>query len=297
MIVVQIINGFGNQLFQYAAARQVAKRLNMGVKLDLTAFGRLDNIWKFQLDYFNCNYQIATEQEIFQLADPYIFHTFGFGFTKKLHASDYISGTHFLERTPPYDNKILDIQGDHYLEGYFQSEKYIAGVRTEMVKEFHSLRPEYNQFDANLLAAIKESNSVAVHVRRGDYASNSDINKTYGVCSAEYYQRALVHLAEHVIDPHVFVFSNDVEWCRNELNFGVPTTYVSGSFDPPVDFYLMSACKHFVIANSTFSWLAAYLGEFPDKIVVEPKRFFVDFNHKFPGTPEPDLHVEGWIKL
>jgi hypothetical protein len=297
VIVVQIINGFGNQLFQYATARQLARRLGMPVKLDLTAFGRLDNVWKFQLDYFDCDFQLATEQEIFQLADPYIFHTFGFGFTKKLRVANYSSSTHFLERTPPYDEKILRIKESHYLEGYFQSEKYISDVRPEMVKEFTALRQEFVQFDPVLLEKIKSSNSIAVHVRRGDYASNVDINKTYGVCSAHYYQQALKYLKERVSAPHVFIFSNDVEWCRTELDFDVPTTYVSGSFDPPVDFYLMSACKHFIIANSTFSWLAAYLGQSPDKIVVEPKRFFADFSHKFPGIPEPDLGVEGWVKL
>ncbi|HEY9682046.1 MAG TPA: alpha-1,2-fucosyltransferase [Oculatellaceae cyanobacterium] len=297
MIVVQIINGFGNQLFQYATARQVAKRLGMAVKLDLSAFGRLDNVWKFQLDYFQCDYQIATEQEIFELADPYIFHTFGFGFTKKLHVANYVSPTHFLERTPPYDEKILSIKNNHYLEGYFQHERYIDEIRPEIVKEVQRLREEFVQFDEGLLDKIKTCNSIALHVRRGDYASNADINKTYGVCSAEYYQQALRYLEERVNNPHVFIFSNDVDWCRNELTLNVPTTYVSGSFDPPVDFYLMRACKHFVIANSTFSWLAAYLGDAPDKIVVEPERFFADFNHKFPGTPEPDLNVESWIKF
>ena len=294
MIIVQIINGFGNQLFQYATARQLAAELGSNVKLDLTAFGRLDNVWKFQLDYFDCDFEIATEEEIYRLADPYIFNTFGYGFTKQLTIPEYHSPTHFLERTPVYDPGISLIKEKHYLEGYFQSDKYVSKIRNKLLSEFQSLNRPVDQV---LLDKIKTSNSIAIHVRRGDYASNVDINKTYGVCSPDYYLQAVAYLRERLEAAEIFIFSNDIDWCKRELSFDLPVTYVSGSYEPPVDFYLMSACRHFVIANSTFSWWAAYLGNAPDKIVIEPKRFFADFNHKFPGIPEPDLSVDGWVQI
>ncbi len=295
MIVVQIINGFGNQLFQYAAARQVATSLGAPLKLDLSAFQRLDFTWQYQLDYYNENFEIATEKELFSVADPYIFYTPGFGFTKKLKVPSFHSSTHFLERSTLYQPQIRTISGDHYLEGYFQSINYISEIRTELLKEF-KVQPR-GAIDIALLDKIRLCNSVAVHVRRGDYASNPDINKTYGVCSLAYYQQAIDYIKERVINAQLFVFSNDIDWCRRELKYDLPVTYVSGSFAPPVDFYLMSSCKHFVIANSTFSWWAAWLGDAPDKIVTEPKSFFANFQHMFPHLPEPDLGVEEWIKF
>ncbi len=294
MIVVQIINGFGNQLFQYATARQVAKKLGVTLKLDLSAFQRLDFTWQYQLGFFQ-DFEIATEQELFSVADPYIYHTPGYGFTKKLAVPSFQSSTHFLERSTLYQPEIKLLSGDQYLEGYFQSDKYISEVRNELLGEF-KVQPR-GQIDLALLDKIKESNSVAVHIRRGDYATNPDISKTYGVCSSAYYDQAISYIKERVVEAELFVFSNDIDWCRRELNFDIPVNYVSGVFEPPIDFYLMSACKHFVIANSTFSWWAAWLGEALDKIVVEPKSFFTNFQHMFPDLPEPDLSVDDWVKF
>lgn len=295
MIIVQIINGFGNQLFQYATARQVASRLGAKLKLDLSAFQRLDFTWQYQLGYFNDQFEIATENELFSVADPYIYHTPGFGFTKKLDVPSFQSSTHFLERSTLYQDEIEKLTGDQYLEGYFQSDKYISEIRSELLAEF-KVQPR-GLIDLALLERIQQSNSVALHIRRGDYATNPDISKTYGVCSSDYYQQAISYIKERVVGAALFVFSNDIDWCRRELSFDIPVNYVSGSFEPPVDFYLMSACKHFVIANSTFSWWAAWLGDSTDKIVVEPKSFFANFQHMFPDLPEPDLNVDDWIKL
>jgi hypothetical protein len=294
VIVAQIINGFGNQLFQYATAKQVAKRLGSTLKLDLSAFQRLDFTWQYQLGYFK-EFEIATEQELYSVADPYIYHTPGFGFTKKLSVPSFQSSTHFLERTTLYQPEIKLLTGDQYLEGYFQSDKYISEIRDELLAEF-KVQPR-GTIDLALLEKIKNSNSIAVHIRRGDYATNADISKTYGVCSSAYYQQAINHIKERVVDAQLFIFSNDIEWCRRELNFDIPVNYVSGLFEPPMDFYLMSACKHFVIANSTFSWWAAWLGESLDKIVAEPKSFFANFQHMFPDLPEPDLSVDDWVKF
>ena len=295
MIIVQIINGFGNQLFQYATARQLATRLGVPLKLDLSAFNRIDFTWKYQLDYFNSALDVATEQELYSLADPYIYNTPGFGFTKTLSDTTFQSTTHFLERSTRYHSEILNLGDNQYLEGYFQSDKYISDIRADLLREF-KVQPR-GRIDLELLNSIKQTNSVAVHIRRGDYASNPDINKTYGVCSPDYYRRASAHIKERNLDAHLFVFSNDIDWCQRELSFDLPVTFVDGGFEPPVDFHLMSCCRHFVIANSTFSWWAAWLGDAPDKIVVEPESFFADFHHMFPDIPEPDLSVHDWIKF
>ena len=112
-----------------------------------------------------------------------------------------------------------------------------------------------------------------------------------------YYRDAAKYLTERIDQPKFFVFSNDIEWCQENLDLKAPVHYISGSNAPPIDFYLMSRCNHFITANSTFSWCAAWLGNRDGKIVVQPTKYFADFQFMFPGMQEPDLSVKEWIRL
>ena len=179
-----------------------------------------------------------------------------------------------------------------YLDGFWQSERYFSEiastVRTELAPRF-SLSTDRQ----SILAEIGTSNAVSVHVRRGDYTTPKNLVK-HGVCSSDYYQDALAVVKSRVTEPHCFVFSDDPEWAREHLKLDMPVSFVS----PPADgrdyedFVLMSSCRHHVIANSTFSWWAAWLSASHDKLIVAPKQWFAGSEYD-----ARDIVPEGWIRV
>ena len=127
----------------------------------------------------------------------------------------------------------------------------------------------------NRIAAV---NAVCVHVRRGDYVTNPSANQTHGLCPVSYYRAALGRMCERgVRNPHLFVFSDDIGWCRENLHLATPTTFVGPEHAGEKDsqhFKLMTACRHFIIPNSSFSWWPAWLSTAsPEKVVVVPQKW------------------------
>jgi hypothetical protein len=180
-----------------------------------------------------------------------------------------------------------------YLAGYWQSERYfldaLPQVRAELV-----FREELVGHNADVRRRILSSTAVSVHVRRGDYVSNPKIKAFHGVCSAEYYQRAIALIQAKVRGTSFFVFSDDLDWARANLPLPQDTHYVEGNSgaDGHRDMHLMSLCRHHIIANSTFSWWGAWLGSATDKIVVAPRAWFADS-----AEDTSTLFPEGWEVL
>ena len=145
-----------------------------------------------------------------------------------------------------------------------------------------------------LLSLIRTVNSVSLHIRRGDYVSNPDTNSALGTCSLEYYRHCIEHIASNVENPHFFLFSDDINWVRDNLKIKYPTTVVDGNSADTnyADLHLMSNCKHNIIANSSFSWWGAWLNNNPDKIIIAPKIWFANS----PLTPK-EIIPENWLKL
>jgi hypothetical protein len=135
-------------------------------------------------------------------------------------------------------------------------------------------------------------NSLSLHVRRGDYATSASINQFHGLLDASYYAEAIRHVQERASDPKLFVFSDDLDWCREALApLQVPLTFVdvNRGGDSWQDLFLMAACRHAIIANSSFSWWGAWLGDgaaSDNRIVIAPRRWFsgaeVDISDRFP---------------
>ena len=135
---------------------------------------------------------------------------------------------------------------------------------------------------------------MCVHVRRGDYVTDPFILENVGLCGLEYYQSALDLIRRQVSSPTFFVFSDDPDWTRQNLPVPEPRHFISHNcgVSDHEDLRLMSACKHFVIANSTFSWWGAWLSTHSQKIVIAPKRWFV--SAKYPTT---DVIPTAWTTL
>jgi hypothetical protein len=124
-------------------------------------------------------------------------------------------------------------------------------------------------------------------VRRGDYINNVKNNATYGECSLDYYRAAIAYISERVVRPYFFIFSDDISWVQDNLKLDVPCQYVEHNYgvDSYNDMHLMSLCRHHIIANSSFSWWGAWLNSRPEKIVVGPRKWFVNDNNVMDRFP------------
>jgi len=188
---------------------------------------------------------------------------------------------------------VLEARARTYLDGYWQSEKYFSDVADTIRREF-TIRDQLDAGTRELLDRIGTAESVSVHVRRGDYVSHPRASRARSVCTPGYYLRCVAHIAERVGHPHLFVFSDDPDWVAANLRFEHPTTLVSTVPARPDygDLRLMSACRHHIIANSSFSWWAAWLNPHRDKLVLAPRRWMND-----PRVDDRDVVPSGWTRL
>lgn len=278
MTIVKLIGGLGNQMFQYAAARALAERNNTNVVLDLSWFNQDFNVDTtprhyelscFGLDKFTSKYKGTTRGKI-----------------QRSLAKKYTE-PHFH-----YDPNFKHLPKNTVLSGYFQSEKYFSDIRGILLEDFSWVK-EPKSKNKNLLKQIKSDlSSVSVHVRRGDYVSNENAAKFHGLTGLDYYKAVVKEMAKRVKNPKLYIFSDDPEWCKQNLKFTQLTTYISHNTDGSEDMRLMKACKHNIIANSSFSWWGAWLNENPNKIVIAPKQWF-----SHPESNTKDVIPDSWQKL
>jgi hypothetical protein len=291
MIIVRVTGGLGNQFFQYAVGRSLSSRLGVPLKLDITHYENNPRRQYF-LNNFNITGEIATQDEIKKIKPENIINKIAgkvLGIENK-----YIFSTH-VHNEPHYRfwPEALHLPDNSYLDGdgHWQSYKYFTDIENTVRKEFTLKEPLPANADS-LMKNIHDSNSVSVHIRRGDYLAPKN-QKIFAVCGPAYYEKALSLLKEKVPDATFFVFSDDLEFAR-DLSFPKDTVYIDEQFGLK-DFQecvIMSMCKHTITANSTFSWWAAWLNQNPDKIVTTPKKWFVLDTHN-----SPDLIPKSWLEI
>jgi hypothetical protein len=286
MVIVRLIGGLGNQLFQYALGRTLAASRSTTLKLDITDYETY-KVQAYALRHFNVIESFATRDEIWRLR--------GGGWmarqlSRRLHRLiPFRKDSYILEKGFAFDPEVLRSPDDVYLEGYWQSEKYFTSIEGLLRREF-TIRHSLSGRNQEIAARIAGCNAVSLHVRRGDYVSNPDSSRVHGVCGADYHQAAVRRIAEVVPQPHLFVFSDDPQWAAGNLHLDHPATIVTGNDirRDYEDLHLMSLCKHHIVANSSFSWWGAWLDTNPDKIVIAPERWFAHEQHDtrdlFPPT-------------
>lgn len=259
MIIVRLNGGLGNQLFQYAIGRSVAERHNNKLLVDLTDLKKTR--FKYSLGCLLVSAEEASSFDILRtLCFPRLFYK---AFYKLL---GHGIGRYYVERERTvYDPKVFDYP-NIYLRGYWQNDRFFSDIRHHLLKEFRPRNPFSESF-SNYSALIQRGNSVSLHVRRGDYLRHSEI----GVLDPSYYKKSLLYLMDKIAIDSVFVFSNDIAWCKDHLDtLGLPTVFVENTRDEFEDLFLMSLARHNIIANSSFSWWGAWLNENSQKIVVSP---------------------------
>ncbi len=262
-VISRLQGGFGNQLFQYAAARALGLRLGAQVEFDVSAL-KLDQKRRFELHAFRfpSTLRIASHPDG-RRRNP---------LARWLNPRQIVREKHF-EYDP--DIEKLDSRSSIHLIGYWQTEKYFKSVEGQIRSdlEFASSPDKPN---AIMLEKIQSVPAVSVHFRRGDYVSEKHTAEYHGVPSMKYYHNAVDAVLDSVPDAALFIFSDDPGWVRDHFHPRAPLTIVDINTpdQPAADLRLMSACRHHILANSSFSWWGAWLNPDRAKIVVAPNRWF-----------------------
>lgn len=255
MIVVKLLGGLGNQLFQYALGRQLEIKNKSRLYLDLSNFD-VDTLRKYELGNLNIAEHFVPPLLLKILLKLRIL--------KK-----------YFQKGRNYDEGVFDAGSNIYLVGYWQSEKYFKAIKGILVDEIidKDVVNSYHQF-----SDLFECNTVALHVRRQDYVLNSETANHHGALDVEYYKNAVDLMNKNVSDPHYIVFTDDVEWAKANIAIDKKTTYWENDSENKSwhDLILMSSCKHFIIANSSYSWWAAWLAEKETTVIIAPSRWFSD---------------------
>jgi hypothetical protein len=291
------MGGLGNQMFQYAAGLRLAVRHHTTLKLDLTLLlDRTPNdstFREFDLEIFGISGPVATSEEVRrfrQLADRR-------SWTLMEKVSYHLGrDRYYRESRCSFQPAVLNLPGRTYLEGYFQDERYFLDIAPIVRKQF-CLAPDEARLSIatrKLAEAIRSSDSICVHVRRGDYVANPVSKRAHGCCSLEYFRRALVELRSRAAYGKVFIFSDDVGWCRERFSSSEAIVVGEEYADPHAHthFWLMTLCKHFVISNSTFSWWAAWLARGTDSIICSPVPWFEE-----PQYSAMEICPSSWLRI
>lgn len=302
MIVVRVMGGLGNQLFEYAAARRLAMVNNDQLKLDISTYAVSPR--PYRLDKFNIIEDIASVSEVERLTGADSRNTFPQRVRRRL--SRYVQKLRptcktaiISELSTGFHPDVLHAKGDVYLNGYWQSERYFIGIEDVIRSEF-TLKEPPDATNWQMGKVISECESVSLHVRRGDYVSNALYNKVHGTCPLDYYRAAIKLLmgcdfkSRSIENPHFFIFSDDHEWVKQNLKLDYPTTHVdhNGEDKDYEDLRLMSLCKHHIIANSSFSWWGAWLSTNVSKTVIAPKVWFND-----QSKDSSDIVPKSWWRI
>ncbi|MEO6883801.1 MAG: alpha-1,2-fucosyltransferase [Bacteroidia bacterium] len=296
MIVVRFQGGLGNQLFQYALALSIKKKLNAQIAIDVsfydsefTSAGATKRV--LYLDEFTIQ-QIPRIQSSEEILNPQIVSKLKRFLERNL--LPYYKNSYVIESKKGFDSNMVKIPVNSYLEGFWQSYLYFKEIEIQLRQDLH-LKKTITPFAQDLLSKIKKyKNSIAVHVRRGDYINK--YNHFYTILSSDYYDKALEYIINYSKENAfgIFIFSDDIAWCRENLKFETESIFVSHeNLGEVEELFLMQNCSHNIIANSTFSWWGAWLNTNPNKIVVAPKKWFKKPDNNFDST----IYPASWISL
>ena len=289
MIIVQLTGGLGNQLFQYAMGRALAIKNNCELKLDLSFFENYD--WhEYSLDSFQTINNIATKDEIEKIKK------LNNSFFKKLERKIFRTKSCLVvEESLLFNPDYLKLKNPVYLIGYWQCEEYFKKYK-EQIKQDLQIIILPSKENSNFLERINSSESVSLHIRRGNFITVDYVNQVHGTCSMEYYLEAVKFIANKCSEPVFYIFSDDISWAKKNfvLPFEIEFVDINDEKTDYEDLRLMYNCKHHIIANSTFSWWGAWLKDMPDKIVVAPKKWFAQKDKNMAaGTIIP----KNWITI
>ena len=258
VVSCRLMGGLGNIMFQIASAYSVSIRDNKEM--------------------------ICDTRDMMIPHKPYTFYTDNI--FRKVNFSNSLSNLKHIGECGFHYCQIPNIDGNVKLVGHFQSEKYFIDHRNELLELFE-IDNETNTRLLEKYGDILNKDTCSIHIRRGDYLG---LQNHHPIQPIEYYQRAIQIVGK---EKHFLVFSDDIEWCKENFDFLPSKTFISGNHDYE-DLYLMSMCQNNIIANSTFSWWGAWLNKNENKQVIIPSKWFGISNSHLNTN---DLYCDKWIKL
>jgi len=271
MVIINLTGGLGNQMFQYAFGKAIATEHGTDLKFHFT--NALFNTQRdFELDVFNISVSRARTSDLHKLGVVqnrlvnrllYLFdERFKLQFNKHIVTQKYPYN---------YNSNYLSIKNDSYIQGYWADERYFKKIENTIRNEF-TLKKKLDDNNKKILKQIQAFNSVSLHVRRTDYVTNK--NNLVQFIGLDYYLESIKKIKQVVSDPVFYVFSDDISWCRENLQPHLKNAYFMDhniGKEAYKDMKLMSACKHNIIANSTFSWWGSWLNQNQNKIIIKPR--------------------------
>lgn len=284
MILVQLKGGLGNQMFQYAAGRSLALKHRVPLLLDTASYEPRQG-GMYALNGLNIRATVATAADLaaFQpgLAGKVLNRVLPVSF-RRVYKEPYFE----------YDPHFFQARASVYLKGYWQSWRYFEPVQDTILQDFTFSIP-FSQPILNKAAELQATESIAMHFRRGDY-TDATTAAYHGICEPAYYDAAAAHMLGRYPQAKFYIFTNDPAWVKNNLPAGISYEIVSGqlSHSQYEDLFLMSRCRHQIIANSSFSWWAAWLNRHEEKQVVAPARWFA-----VAGMNAKDLVPASWHSI
>jgi hypothetical protein len=290
MVIVELKGGLGNQFFQYAAGIALSQYYGVPLKVNIANLQAPDKTLGTSRQYMLSNLSSPPETVIYTETNGFLQRLL-----RKINSVVNPSAPNiYKEKNFYYDTNFWKTGKSVHIIGNFQSELYFSQFKKKILSKIKINELLLSVSDIAMLKAVTETESLSIHIRRGDYVSNKIANNVLGVLPLTYYQAAYKLITEAKNIKHTFVFSDDIEWVKNNFTFITNVTFVdnSGENKDIADFYLMQHCSHNIIANSSFSWWAAYLNPNPDKMVVAPQRWFNKAN-----LNTKDLLPAGWIKV
>ena len=295
--VVKFNGGLGNQMFQYAFGCALSNKFGVDVLFDFSFFEDVKlcedvTLRTFELDVFNLECKPVTKEDLAKVKSP--------DFDLKLNRTlvkrfPKFFGINYIREKNKFcfEPKLINSPDYYYYEGYFQNEKYFRHLRSELIKKF-TLKVPPDKKNMEVLKKIHETNSVSIHIRRGDYVELECASKFHGTCSLRYYQDAVDYISKRIESPHFFIFSDDIDWVVKNLKIEHPCTFINFNQSKGwLDFNLMKNCKHNIIANSSFSWWSAWLNENSDNIIIAPSKWFSDSL----GLRSENIVLERWVRI
>lgn len=288
MYIFQLMGGLGNQMFQYAAGKSLSDKTGIEFSIDFDCPYRHIK-YRYNLDVFKLKVKSASAADIWKSKPK----------TKVLKRLFMMTGKDYNcklvteKKDFVFDPEFFGIEDGSYVRGFWQSEKYFKDIANTIREDF-SFVSEPEGRNKEFADQIASSQSVSLHIRRGDYVKVAETNSLHGVCSISYYKQAINILSEKIQNPVFFIFSDDMDWVKENFSIQAEHYYVdennaATNFE---DLRLMSLCRHNIIANSSFSWWGAWLNASKSKIVVAPKQWMND-----PSFETPDLIPASWIRL
>lgn len=280
-VIIKLGGGLGNQMFQYAAAKALALHRGSELYLDITSYHFPANDRSYSLHPFSLSAPLIHDS--FELTPTFVNRI-------RRRVSNFCRRRYFEKKNFYFDEEFFNLSGEVYLYGYFQSEKYFEAYKKVIRSEFQLRSPPSHEAQ-RVIEKIRKYDSICIHIRRGDYVGNV----AHGVLPQEYYSRGIELLSKDLKNPHCFVFSDEPQWAMENFQSKIPYSVIdiNTPSEPYEDMRLMKECHHFIIANSSFSWWAAWLGVNSNKKVIAPKQWYQ--LEKFNDVQ--DLIPSDWILL